>query len=416
MSNESLPRTVTPAALLPGVDLAAFAVALERRLRAAGVAVSLTATADLVAAMQHRFPRQRSELYWLTRVTMVSRQAEIALFDEVFAELFDNAVIALDPAARRQQPPPTQPSDTSPPPAEVPDGRGESGIPLPWVSPREISLSDERADEGSRTLPMLRASALEAASTLPFGELSPEDMRLLSEWVERTSGWPSRPTRRMRRDPQGERIAIRRTLAAARRTGHEPINLIKERRRHRPRAIVMVCDVSQSMQPVVAAHLHLMRALALQRRAEVFAFSTELTRLTATLRESLPEQALASAADLVTDRLGGTRIATSLRTLLDSHHGGLLRGAVVVIASDGWDSDPPEEIASVMARVRRRAHMVVWLNPRAASPGFVPATGAMAAALPYCDLMLPVDSFASLRVAVETIAGRHPAAALSSTA
>lgn len=402
--------------MLPGVDRAAFAVALERRLRAAGLAVSLTATADLVTALRHRFPVDRSELYWLTRVTMVSRHSEITLFDEVFTAVFDDAVIGLDPAARRQRRPALPPPEAPPPRTEVPGGRGESDIPLPWVSPREIALGEGTFEDDSRALPELRASAVEAASTAPFGELSAEEMTMLSQWVERTSGWPTRPTRRMRSDPRGQRIALRRTLAAARRTGHEPISLAWETRRHRPRPIVMVCDVSQSMQPVAAAHLHLMRALAQQRRAEVFAFSTTLTRLTPTLRESTPEQALASAADLVTDRLGGTRIASSLRALLESHHGGLLRGAVLVIASDGWDSDPPEEMAAVMARVRRRTHTVLWLNPRAGAPGFAPGTGAMAAALPHCDLMLPADSFASLRAAVETIAQRSPEAVLSSRA
>lgn len=418
MADDALPVTVpgavSRAALLPGVDRAAFAVALQRRLRAAGLAVSLTATADLATALRHRFPRGRSELYWLSRVTMVSTHAEIALFDEVFSAVFDDAVLRLDPAARRQERS-SRPSDATPPRTELPAGRGESGIPLPWVTPRELSPAEEGAAEDSRALPELRASAMEAASAIPFGELTAEEMALLSQWVERTSGWPTRPTRRMRRDPRGRRIALRRTMAAARRTGHEPISLARETRRHRPRPIVVLCDVSQSMQPVAAAHLHLMHVLARQRRAEVFAFSTSLTRLTPALQESTPEQALASAADLVTDRLGGTRIASSLRTLLESHHGGLLRGAVVIIASDGWDSDPPEEMAAVMARVRRRAHTVVWLNPRAAAPGFSPGAGAMAAALPHCDLMLPADSFASLRVAVETIAQRRPEA-LSSRA
>lgn len=399
---EALPAPA-PDVVLPGVDRAAFAVSLERRLRAGGLAVSLTATADLVTALRHRFPRDRSELYWLTRLTMVSTHAEIALFDEVFAAVFDDAVIRLDPAARRQRRPTPPPSNDRPPESEVPSGRGESGIPLPWFSPREISLDEEASAEDSRTLPELRPSALAVASTLPFGELSEADMQRLAHWVEHTSGWPTRLSRRTRRDEHGHRVALRHTLAAARRTGHEPVNLVRQSRRRRPRRIVMVCDVSQSMQSVAAAHLHLMRALANERHAEVFAFSTALTRLTHTLRESTPAQALAAAAEHVDDRLGGTRIASSLRTLVESHHGGLLRGAVVVIASDGWDSEPPEEIAAVMARVRRRAHTVVWLNPRAAAPDFVPGTGAMAAALPHCDLMLPAGTFADLRDALARI-------------
>jgi uncharacterized protein with von Willebrand factor type A (vWA) domain len=104
------------------------------------------------------------------------------------------------------------------------------------------------------------------------------------------------------------------------------------------------------------------------------------------------EQATAA----VTDRFGGTRIATNLTALLDSHHGNTLRGAVVIVASDGWDSDPPGRLAAAMARLRRRAHTVVWLNPRAGVPGFAPTVAAMAAALPYCDRLLPAATFADL--------------------
>ena len=91
----------------------------------------------------------------------------------------------------------------------------------------------------------------------------------------------------------------------------------------------------------------------------------------------------------MTDRFGGTRIATNLRALLTSHHADAVRGAVVVIGSDGWDSDPPDELAAAMARLSRRAYRMVWLNPRAGAPGFDPRVGGMAAALPYCDRMLP---------------------------
>ncbi|KAB7746300.1 VWA domain-containing protein [Nostocoides sp. F2B08] len=389
--------------LLPGVDRAAFAVAFERALRDVGVAVSLSATADLVAAFRHRFPRTRDELYWLARITMVSTRAEVGTFDEVFASVFDDSVVRLDPIARRNPPaaPPEEPSD---PAVELADDPTEaSGSTLPWVLPREVSIGDDDLEQSERRVPELRASAARAGSELPFGELTDADMDRLAGWVQDASGWPMRMSRRTRRDGRGRRVAMRHTLAAARRTGYEPLSLVRESRRRRPRRIVMVCDVSQSMQAVAAAHLHLMRALARHRRAEVFAFSTELTRLTPSLRATTPLETLEVAADQLDDRLGGTRIAASLRTLLDSHHGGLLRGAVVMIASDGWDSDDPAEMARVMRRIERRAHAVVWLNPRAAAPGFTPAAGALLAALPHCRLMLPAGSFADLREAIVAV-------------
>ena len=146
----------------------------------------------------------------------------------------------------------------------------------------------------------------------------------------------------------------------------------------------MLCDVSQSMQAYANAYLHLMRAAVLAADAEVFAFATSLTRLTSVLAHRSVSVAVDQATETVTDRFGGTRIASNLEVLLRSRYGGLLRGAVVIIASDGWDSDEPDRLGLAMARLHRRAHRVVWMNPRVAAPGFAPLVGAMAAALPYC--------------------------------
>ena len=188
-------------------------------------------------------------------------------------------------------------------------------------------------------------------------------------------------------------------MNASRTTGWEPVILARTRRRRRHRRVVLVCDVSRSMQPYATIYLHLMRAAVLRQagiRPEVFAFSTSLTRLTSVLSHRSPEVALDRANAKVTDRYGGTHIARSLGALLTAPHGNALRGAVVIIASDGWDSDPPDLLAHVLARVHRRAELLVWLNPRAAHSEFQPLAGSMAAALPYCDLFLPAHSLAGL--------------------
>jgi uncharacterized protein with von Willebrand factor type A (vWA) domain len=172
----------------------------------------------------------------------------------------------------------------------------------------------------------------------------------------------------------------------------------------------MVADVSASMQPYASAYLHLMRALARSGRAETFAFSTSLTRLTPALRHQSARVAMEQAEADVTDRYGGTHLAGSLRDLLRSRHGNALRGGVLVVASDGWDSDEPEHLAAVLARIRLRAHHVVWLNPRAAAPGFEPLVGSMAAALPFCDAFLPAHTVRAVTEALDVIltAGRLP--------
>lgn len=175
----------------------------------------------------------------------------------------------------------------------------------------------------------------------------------------------------------------------------------------------MLCDVSESMRAQAAAYLQLMRAFTTVADAEVFAFATRLTRLTVPLRHTSPREAIEQAGAAVDDRFGGTRIAANIAALLDSHHGNTVRGGVVIIASDGWDTDPPDRMAAVMARLRRRAYRVLWLNPRAGAPGFAPKVGAMAAALPFCDALLPAATFTDLTAAAHHLAalsghGRPP--------
>ena len=165
------------------------------------------------------------------------------------------------------------------------------------------------------------------------------------------------------------------------------------------------------MQPYAAIYLHLMRATVLRRagvRPEVFAFSTSLTRLTPVLSHRSAEVALERANEKVTDRYSGTFIGRSIAALLAPPHGSVLRGAVVIIASDGWDSDPPHVLEHALARVRRRAELLVWLNPRAAHGEFQPLAGSMAAALPYCDLFLPAHSLTGLRQLFVALASRAP--------
>jgi hypothetical protein len=228
-------------------------------------------------------------------------------------------------------------------------------------------------------------------------------MDLLGRWLSTAMrSWPTRRTRRLAIDRGGHRIALRPTIARARRTGWEVVDLVGAKPINKPRRVVMLCDVSQSMQSQATGYFYLMRALAVTADAEVFAFATSLTRLTTVLAHRSAELAIEQASDRVVDRFGGTRIATNLQALLASHHGGAVRGAIVIVGSDGWDSDPPEQLANAMARLRRRAHRVIWMNPRASAPGFEPRVASMAAALPYCDELLSANSFAALaRVVAE---------------
>jgi uncharacterized protein len=393
---------MTVPALLPGIDRAAFATAFAARLRGAGVPVGFTAAADFTRALGVVPPGSRTSLYWTARTTLVRRHADLPVFDAVFAAVFHEGELAMDPHARRIPGKAAASGDTHVPMPDAPAG-ADSGGGLPWATlpPAVAGAEDSDSPIG---FPLRLPTELAGLADVPFEQLTPAQLAQLGSWLEAAlTSWPTRRSRRTRIAAGGSRIAIRPTVARARRTGWEPIELVRVRPIDRPRRIVLLCDVSQSMQAQATAYLHLMRAFTLRSDAEVFAFATRLTRLTPVLAHRSAEAAIEQATMLVTDRFGGTRIATNIQTLLRSRHSNAVRGAVVVVGSDGWDSDSPEEIAAAMARLRRRAYRVLWMNPRAAAPQFRPTVSTMAAALPYCDQLLPADTFGSLAAVVRAV-------------
>jgi uncharacterized protein with von Willebrand factor type A (vWA) domain len=386
---------MTRAFVLRGVDLAAFAVALVARLRHGTVAVPASGPRDFVQAMRLLRPRTKSELYWAARLTLLNRCDDLPAFDAVFDGVFADAVLGLDPPARARG---------AAAPASSPGIRVEQGPPvdvegLPWAS-RSAVLNITEESKSALAIPDVLPSRIIARADEPFDRFDPDDLRLLGLWLQQTvTRWPRRRSLRRETHRHGKRIDLRQTIRASRATGWEPLTLARTRQRRRERPIVLVCDVSRSMQPYAMIYLHLMRAAVLRRagiRPEVFAFSTSLTRLTAVLSHRSPEVALARANAKVVDRYGGTHLGRSIGELLAAPHGYALRGAVVIVASDGWDSDPPEVLEHALTRVCRRADRLIWLNPRAAQPGFAPLAGSMAAALPYCDVFLSAHSMAAL--------------------
>lgn len=382
--------------LLRGVDLAGFAVALVARLRSAGVVVSASGPTGFVEALQRFWPATRSQLYWQARLTLVNRAEDLVGFDAVFEAVFADAVMGLRAPERKQSLGATAAAGVAT------RGRQHAAADggLPWATRRASITAAHNDNDSSIGIPDALPSRIVARADEPFERFDAADLRLIGAWLEQSAGsWPRR--RSMRHDTHrlGTRIDFRRTMKASRQTGWEPMRLERTRPRTYPRRLVMLCDVSGSMQPYASVYLHLMRAAALRQngiRPEVFAFSTSLTRLTAVLSHRSADLALDRANAKVDDRYGGTHLGTSVAELLSTPHSNALRGAVVLIASDGWDSDPPEVLQRAMIRLRRRAHLVVWLNPRAAQPGYQPLAGAMAAALPYCDVMLPAHSLSGL--------------------
>ena len=385
--------------LLRGVDRAAFATAFAVRLRQHGVPVGLTGIEDFARALVVTPPDSMSRLYWSARIALVRQRSELAVFDAVFEAVFSHAVFSIDPPARRAQGPGPMREDAliSVPKAAADPAQGDS---LPWATlPPVVSTSED--SDSDLGVPERLPSELEALTDLPFEELNEREMELLARWLEEgLRTWPTRRSRRRAPGPGGRQVALRPTIARSRRTGWEPVELVRVHPVLKPRKVVMLCDVSQSMQPQIAAYFHLMRALTVVAGGEAFAFATTLTRLTPVLRHKSTTLAIEQATEKVADRFGGTRIATSVNALLTSHHANSVRGGIVVIGSDGWDSEPPEQLAAAMARLRRRAHRLVWINPRVSAPGFEPLVGTMAAALPFCDELLPAHDFRSLAAVI----------------
>ena len=250
--------------------------------------------------------------------------------------------------------------------------RGGARPPTCPGTPCRGSAADDDAAPDARSLPELLPSAVARIADTPLDELDEAELAVLGRWLEESAPrWPTRRSRRQRVRPTGHRVALRETIAASRRTGWEPMELQRYHPVRRPLTVTLLCDVSQSMQSHATAYLHLMRAFARTRqRRDVRVLD---------LADPADPGAVAprSAAAAVAHGRGAGRRPVRrhppgrrcLRELLASRHGNAVRGGVLVIASDGWDSDDPADLAAVMARARRRARRVVWLNPRAAAPG-----------------------------------------------
>ena len=217
-----------------------------------------------------------------------------------------------------------------------------------------------------------------------------------------------RPSRRRRPAPAGRgELDLRRTVRRSLRTGGEVLSRATVQAGERPRRLVLLLDVSGSMEPYARSLARFAHAAVAGRRrgqVEAFAVGTRVTRLTRELTTHDPDAALRRAAEAVADWSGGTRLGEGLRRFNDRWGvRGLGRGATVVILSDGWDRGDPALLGAEMARLRRVAHRIVWVNPLKASPGYAPLAGGMAAALPHVDEFVEGHSVASLEALAEVV-------------
>ncbi len=339
---------------------------------------SLPVGTGRIAAFTDAVALAPGELYWAGRATLVSRRDDIPIYDRVFREMF--GVV------------PEAPPATPRPPMHIQGAFTDSDVSL---DDAEVSVPDDAT----------RASRAERLRTRSFATLDAAELAELARSIDRLR--LVAPVRRTRRRVSARRgdLDARRTVRRALRTGGDPVRLMRRVRRRRPRKVVLLLDISGSMSAFSRALLIFAHAALLaDQRWEAFAFGTRLTRLTGVLRAAKPDQALEQAAAAARDWDGGTRIGEAARALLDRYgKGDTVRGAVVVILSDGLDVGDIDVLAAQMARLRRLAHRVVWLNPLQENPHYQPLARGMAAALPHVDLFASGHNLADLEATCAAI-------------
>jgi uncharacterized protein len=366
-------------------------VLLAEALRGAGVRLGsgqVVTCQRAVTALRLEGGGDAVDRYLAGRVTLITDPSDLVTYDRVFRRL---AALAEDDLAGQVPP------RTEPPPAGVTAGVDRGAGP-------------DR--EGDPALAGAVASERERVRRRRFDRATAEELATIDALLNRLRvAVPHRSSRRREPGRRGE-LDLTRTLERALATDGELMERSWRRRRRRPRRLVVLLDVSGSMAPYARALLRFAVAARrtadreAARRVEVFAFGTRLTRLSDALSGRDPDAAIAAAAERVVDWDGGTRIGASVDELVRVWaRRGVLRGAVVVVCSDGLERGEPELLGAAVARLRRHVHRIVWVNPLAGDPRFEPSQRGMAAALPSVDVFLPGHDLASLEGLSDALAG-----------
>ena len=374
-------------------------VLFGRLLRVGSLDVTPTQLRDWVAALELVDLARKRDVKAAARAVLVSRRRDLPWFDKAF-ELFWQA---RDPRELEQL---------------------ELGLMIQRRTERtkraaiqKLALNDNEGEDGSketdRTARTALYSAREALRRKDFAQLEGDELDEIKRLMA-TMQWEleTRRTRRLKPSSGGHRLDLRRTLRRNLAHGGELIDLVGRDRKHRRRPLVLLCDISGSMEPYSRLLLHFIYAVSHPRsadpgisRVEAFAFGTRLTRLTLELGERDVDRALQAAAHRIEDWGGGTRTGDALREFNFNWSRRLLgQGAAVLIISDGWDRGDIALLGQEMERLHRSCHRLIWLNPLLGSPDYQPLTRGIVAALPHVDDFLPVHNLASLEQLGELLA------------
>ena len=366
-------------------DVVDSVVGLAATLRSSGVAATTDRVHAAIAALALLDATRRADVYWASRLTLCGSPDELARFDDVFAAYFGDrpgSVVRRQRLSRPQLQ--LVASDDAPGEPDGPDGPQRENATAAASSVEQLRHRDVRA---MTSVEKEQLRVLLAALRLP-GE--------------------RRSTRRLRPANRG-RVDGSRTLRAWLSAGGEPARLRHRAPATRPRRVVLLVDVSGSMESYADALLRFSHAASRRGSAptEVFALGTRLTRVTRELAMRDPDAAMAAVAAALPDAGGGTRLGELMKAFLDQWgQRGTARGAVVVVMSDGWERGDATLLGEQMARLHRLAHRVVWSNPRKAAPGFAPLAAGMAASLPHVDDFVEGHSLAALEHLADVVVGR----------
>ena len=403
----------------PEVDgrrLLGEAVGFGRSLRAVRLSIDLGAAVDFARALTLVDISDREQVRAAGAAVFVRRRDDRPIYDAAFDSWWRRRAshLPLDSgptSMRRDEDVLTdeQALGTTPPEAgqehvtSLPEDRG---TPLPSDGGNDVD--DEAPIEGVVVSPDAYSKG-EVLRHREFDRMTPAELREAERLVDLlVPNLERRRTRRYELHSHGRRLAPRAMFRRNLGTGGQLLSWVWRRQIREPRSLVVLCDISGSMERHSRLLLRFIQALsaASEVRTESFVFGTRLTRVTRLLRDRDRDRALARVADSVNDWAGGTRIGDSFRTFNQKWARRSLRtSGVVIVVSDGWDRGDPALVSAETARLRRNCHRLVWLNPLAGTPGYQPLAGGMRAAYPYIDDFLPAGTVASLERLGEILGG-----------
>ena len=374
----------------------AAAVALGRALREAGVSSTVDAEMVFCRALAELDIRRREHVYWAARASLVHRPDDVPAFERIFSRFWEGLAPGGSDGAQHGESDPRMPG---------PQHGGDS-LPQYRQEGRSSHLLDGHATRASQELPSAGTEDAGArdgrerrgllAAYSPEDILAPADsfryaqeelaaVRRLAE--ELRAAVPERRSRRLRARRRGGRLDVRRTVRRSLATDGETLQLAWASHSRAPRRLLLLCDVSGSMERYSRALLAALGGVVGSGvKAETFVFATRLTRLTGELGGHDAARALEHARAAVADWSGGTRIGQALADFNAAHgRRGLARGAITVVVSDGWDRGDPDLLARELAHLRLQSRRLVWLNPRPAAIEGQPLAVGMRAARPHVD-------------------------------